>query len=263
MGLKEGKAGLPEEGCSKRAEWILPDQGQNGFPETAFCSGKESLPFGAVLFEQFLPAIESPDRDLKTLTDLFHRAKMKGVFCQNSQDEEEAVTVVGNDGIRQDRMCGQRPAAIAGQSADKQVDFADMTIHEFDQGTAVVRMDAQVSPAAAVRTGLRSRDQMGQMIPDDYFAGPFFTNKVAFDQVLSYHNNASRSMSRNGVIPVQDIALCLEEERILGEMWVLPPLLLSGNQYRGDRASWARKKRAAKSGTLKEADIGNSDFNSL
>jgi len=98
------------------------------------------------------------------------------MFCEDPENEEQAVAAVGYDGIRKNGMSGLRPALIAYQAANTQPDFHRMTGSEFNQCATVVSMDMQFTFASTVRAGLHTRLQMLHIFIENGFSRPFFVN---------------------------------------------------------------------------------------
>lgn len=93
-------------------------------------------------------------------------------------------------------------------------------------------MDVQFAFAPAVGTGLRLRLESVHTILKNGFSGSFFLDKLAIDQVFSYHSYALSTMLS---LEIRAMTLCkawwcMEEEPIFAETWVLPPFLLSTNK---------------------------------
>lgn len=113
---------------------------------------------------------------------------------QNPEDEEEAVSAVRDDGIRQDGMGGGRLAPIADQAADTDIDRFRMPFNEIDQGSAIVSVDAQLAFAPTIRTSLRLWPETVHAVLKNDFSGSFFPDKLAINLVLSYHSHALGTM---------------------------------------------------------------------
>jgi hypothetical protein len=102
--LKEREARQLEKGGGKRREGRFPDKGQEGGFQVCFRGGQKALPFGTVVMEQALPAVESSDRDPVHFTDPFDRPETDGVLRQNTQDEKEAVAAVRDNRVGKHSM---------------------------------------------------------------------------------------------------------------------------------------------------------------
>lgn len=140
-----------------------------------------------MFIKELLPAIESAKGNLKYLAGFFDRTQVQGVLSEGTKDEEEAVSAVRDDGIRKDGVGGMRIALIAGKAADADADLHRMTVKEFDQGAVVVSVDMKIPFASTIRAGLSSWLQMPHVFIKNSFSESFFANKLAIDQVLSYH----------------------------------------------------------------------------
>ena len=143
-----------------------------------------------MLFKELLPAEEGLEGDIKGFADLLHGTQPEGVFCQDTEDKEQAVPAVRDNGIREDCVCRWTLALSTGQAAYAETDLHRPAIDEFDQGAVIVGVDPHLAPATAVRTDLGFRPEMIHTTPENRFPGSFFPDKLAIDQVLSYHNSA-------------------------------------------------------------------------
>ena len=109
---------------------------------------------------------------------------------QDAEDEEQAVPAVGDDGIREYGVRGRLLTLMADQAADAKAGLYGPAINEFDQRAVIVAVDTHLSAAPAVRTDLGFGAKVVCTLLKNGFSGTFFTNKLAIDQVLSYHNSA-------------------------------------------------------------------------
>ena len=91
-------------------------------------------------------------------------------------------------------MRGRTLALTADQTADTQAGLHGSAIDEFDQGPIIVGVDAHFASAPTARTDFASRAEVIHTTLKNGFFGSFFTNKLAIDQILSYHNIALRTM---------------------------------------------------------------------
>ena len=112
------------------------------------------------------------------------------MFCQHTENEEQAVSAVGDDGIRQYSMSGWISALMADQAADTQAVSGRFSINEVYQSTVIVGVNAKLTFAATERTGRGLRAKTVHTFLKNRFSGSFFPDKLAIDQVLSYHNSA-------------------------------------------------------------------------
>ena len=158
-----------------------------------------------MLFKELLPPEGGLQGNVKDLADFLCRAESESVFRQDAENKKQAVPAEGDKRIREHRVSGRTLAPPADQAADTQAGLHGSAIDEFDQGPVIVGMDAHLSLAPAVRTGLGSRPQMSHTTLKNRFCGSFFTNKLAIDQVLSYHNSALRTMRS---LEIRAMTLC-------------------------------------------------------
>ncbi len=109
---------------------------------------------------------------------------------QNTKDEKEAVLFIRNDRIKEDSMGG-----TAGADDPQYSDPGDdrLPIYEVDQVTVIISMDMAVSLTLTVRAGLLFGVEKRHVFAQQKFSRPFFTNKLAIDQILSYHNKCIES----------------------------------------------------------------------
>ena len=101
---------------------------------------------------------------------------MKGMFCENAENEEQTMPAVRDDRVRKNGMSGLGTALTACQTADTQPDFYRTTVYKFDQRTTVISMDMQFAFASTVRAGLHTRLQMLHIFIENGFTAPFFVN---------------------------------------------------------------------------------------
>ena len=154
MRLEQGKSGQLEEEKGKCAKRVCSDEFQYGCLKISLYRREEALPFSAVLFKKLLPPEEGLEGDIKDLTDPFYRPQTESMLGQDTEDKEQAVSAVGNDGIREYSVRRRAFTLPADQAADTQADLYRPAIDEFDQGPAIVSVDAHFSPAPAEWTDL-------------------------------------------------------------------------------------------------------------
>ena len=111
------------------------------------------------------------------------------MFSQNPKDKEEAVPAIGNDGIRQYSMCGRMLTVAANEAEDAEAGLHWFPTNNINQSTTIVGMDTAFTLAATVRTGLSVGAQTIHALPENRISTSFFTDNLANDRVLSYHNN--------------------------------------------------------------------------
>lgn len=68
---------------------------------------------------------------------------MERVFRKDAQDEEKAVSAVGNDRIRKDGMRSRPLAMGTDQPADPKAYLLGLSIKELDKSTAIISMNTQ------------------------------------------------------------------------------------------------------------------------
>jgi hypothetical protein len=113
-------------------------------------------------------------KEFEHFADPFDGAQTNGGLCQDAKDKEKAVSAVGNDRIRQDRVRGRSLTLMADQTADTQAGLHRMTVNEFDQGAVVVGVDTHASFTATIQTDLRCRTEMVHTFTEMSFSGFFF-----------------------------------------------------------------------------------------
>lgn len=155
--------------------------------------------------KEFLPPEESLEGDIKGLADPLYRPETEGVLGQNAKDEEQAVPAVRDDRIREHSVSGRTPALPADQTADTEADLYGPATDEFDQGPVIVGVNAHLSCAPTERTDLRAGPEVIHTSLKNRFSGSFFPDKLAIDQILSYHNSALRTMRS---LEIRAMTLC-------------------------------------------------------
>ena len=174
MGLQDRKCRLSDERSGEGAEWIFSDQFQDGILQTGFHGGQKPLPLPSMLVVELLPSVEGSEGDFEHFADPVDGAQTNGVLCQDAKDKEQAVSAVGNDRNRQDRVRGRSLTLMADQTADTQAGLHRMTVNEFDQGAVVVGVDTHASFTATIQTDLRCRTEMVHTFTEMSFSGFFF-----------------------------------------------------------------------------------------
>ena len=101
---------------------------------------------------------------------------MKCMFCEDPENEEQAVAAIRNDRVRKNGMSGLRTAMTACQAADTQPYFYWMTVNEFNQCATIVSMDMQFASVSTVRAGLHACLHMLHVFIENGFSRPFFVN---------------------------------------------------------------------------------------
>lgn len=194
MGLQKGEAGQAKEGRGKIAERIGSDEFEDGSLQIGLHGCKEPLPFPPMFFKELLPPEEGLQGNIKDFADSLDRAEPEGVLSQDAEDKEQAVPAVGDNGIREHSVRGRMLTPAADQAADAQTDLHRPSIDEFNQGPAIIAVDPHLASASTARTDFVSGLKMIHTTLKNGFSGSFFTDKLAIDQVLSYHNSALRTM---------------------------------------------------------------------
>ena len=101
------------------------------------------------------------------------------------------MTAVGNNRIRQNRVCGGRLAVLADDTWNTNIDFLRSPVNELNQGTPVILVDVAIPPASAQWASFRFRAGGIQTLFNKCLATTkYFSDKVAFDRILSYHSIA-------------------------------------------------------------------------
>ena len=155
--------------------------------------------------KEFMPPEERLEGDIKDLTDPFYRPEMESVLGQDAENQEQTVPAVRDDGIREHSVSGRTLTLPADQTTDTQADLYGLATDEFDQGPVIEGVNTHLSNAPAERTDLKSRPEMIHASLKNRFSGTFFTNKLAINQVLSYHNSALRTMRS---LEIRAMTLC-------------------------------------------------------
>ena len=160
VGLEKGETGLPYERSGKRAEGVLAQEIKERGLQVHARGIKKALPFLPMLFKEFLPSVESPDRDIKGFADPFHRSEAEGVLCEDAEDKAEAVAAVRDDGIREEGMCcGRISAERTDEATDAQDSLYRFVINEVDHGALVIAMYVKTA-VPAVRADCPMGTQM-------------------------------------------------------------------------------------------------------
>jgi hypothetical protein len=140
--------------------------------------------------EKLLPSVKGGEGDLKHLADLFYGPDMEEMFCEHTEYEKQAMLPVRNYRVKKD---GMRSPAGADDPEDPDPCHNRPAIHEVDQPAVIIPMDTAVSFALTVRAGLLFRAEMWHIFAQEQFSRLFFTNKLAIDQIFSYHSKCIES----------------------------------------------------------------------
>ena len=112
------------------------------------------------------------------------------MFREYTEHEEQTVLPVWYYRIKKD---GVRSSAGADDPDDPDPGHKRAAIHEVNQTTGIIAMDTAVAFTLTVRAGLLFRAKMCQIFAQEQFSRLFFTNKLAIDQILSYHSKCIES----------------------------------------------------------------------
>lgn len=124
----------------------------------SFITGEQTKPFLFMGFPEGKPFIELVPGDAKSFTEQFDGIKPGKVFPKDTQDKEQAVAAVRNDGVRKDGM--GMITAVTEDPEDTQVILFVLPCPEINDGTPVVVMYVAVSGASTDGTGLQLRLKM-------------------------------------------------------------------------------------------------------
>jgi len=156
------------------------------FYKTGLDGRKSPLPFPTVLFEELFPSMKCGDADVKDFADLFRGHAVQEMFCKHPENKEEAVLFIRDDRIEQDGV-----SCLAGLAEDAQhsdLRYNGMSVHKVDEIPFVVGKDTAPSLGFTIRAGFRFRPKGNHVLVKEYLSGFNHADKVAIDQVLSYHD---------------------------------------------------------------------------
>ncbi len=94
--------------------------------------------------------------DGKTFTELFHGCPAGEEFGEDTKDEEQPITGVGNDQIRKDSV--GMPTA-ADQTEDANIMADSLPLNEINDPAPIISMDAAVASGTTNRTGFQFRTE--------------------------------------------------------------------------------------------------------
>lgn len=156
------------------------------------CKTEEPLPLQTMSFKELLPPIEGPFGDSEELADPFDRTQMNAAFREDTDDEEQAVPAVRDNGIRKHGM--RRFTLRTEEPWYTEAGFHYLTIHDVNQLAVVVGKGAAFTSAAADRAGLRFWPKAPCALIEKKLSGSLLKDKLAIDPILSYHNSALDTM---------------------------------------------------------------------
>lgn len=123
--------------------------------------------------------------DLIDLTYTIHGFSPEEMFCQDPEYEKKTVLFIWNYRVKQDGVCGTTGtdhAKYSESGCDR------MPIHEIDQIPVIIGKYLAIPFSATIRACFNSRAEGYHILFKEYFTGLFNFNKLAINQVLSYHN---------------------------------------------------------------------------
>ncbi|HBA49024.1 MAG TPA: hypothetical protein DCZ91_14745 [Lachnospiraceae bacterium] len=154
MGLEEGPGKTADKGGGKIRISRLGGQGLQEGKARGFHGGKHAEPFLLLYPEELQPPVQLVKGDGEACAEPFHSGKVQEILRQDTEEEEQTVTGVGDDEIRED---GVGMAAGADETHDAEAVPDRDAVHEVHQGTVIVGMDPAGAFRATAGTGLKFR----------------------------------------------------------------------------------------------------------
>ena len=158
MGLEEGLGKTADKG---RGEIRIGRVRKKGFEEGEAGSlhgGKRAEPFLLLHPEEPQPAAQLGKSDGEAFAELLHGRQAQEILCQDTEEEEQAVTGVGDDEVREDGM-GMAAGTDEAHDAEAVADWG--AAYEIDQGTVIISMDPAGPLCTTAGTGLQLRAESG------------------------------------------------------------------------------------------------------
>lgn len=154
MGLEEGFIETAYKGGGKIRIGRPCEQRFKKRKTGGFEGGKNTEPFLFLGFENPKPAVELGKGNGEAFAELFHSGEAQEILRQDTEDEEQAITGVGNDKVGEN---GMGMAAGADQAEDAEIVADNGTVYKIGQGTAIVSMDPAGAFRATAGAGLKFR----------------------------------------------------------------------------------------------------------
>ena len=158
MGLEEGLRKMADKGGGEIRIGCLRKKGFQERKAGSLHGGKHAEPFLLLRPEELQPAAQLGKGDGEAFAEPLHCGGAQEVLSQDTEDEEQAVTGVRDDKVRED---GVGMAAGTGQAQDGEAVADRSTAYEINQGTAVVGMDPAGTLCPTAGTGRKFRTEPG------------------------------------------------------------------------------------------------------
>ena len=158
MGLEEGLRKTADKGGGEIRIGRLDEKGFQERKAGSLHGGKRTEPFLLLQPEKLQPSVQLGKGDGEAFAEPFHGRNAQEILGQDTEDEEQAVTGVGDDEVRQD---GMGTAAGTDEAQDAKAVADGGAVYEIHQGTPVVSMDTAGALYPAAGTGLQLRMEPG------------------------------------------------------------------------------------------------------
>ena len=150
VGLQEGQTGLQKEGTGKVTVRGSKDEAFQEIETALLQRVQYPQPQLPVFPEKSQPTVKSGRGDAKTFADLWNRQHVPEVYEKHTQDKEQAVGFIGDDGVGKN---GMGTAAGALHTVNGDYSFGGFSADKVNDVSVIGREGSTVTGAPAHRAG--------------------------------------------------------------------------------------------------------------
>ena len=158
MRLEEGLCKTADKGGGENRIGRLGEKGLQEGKAGSLHGGKHTKPLLLVCLEEPQPPAQLGKGDGEAFAELLHSGKAQEILREDAEEEEQAISGVRDDEVRED---GMGMAAGADEAYDAEAVSDSPSTHEVHQGAAIVSMDPAGALRATAGTGLQFRAESG------------------------------------------------------------------------------------------------------
>ena len=151
VGLQEGFRKTADEGTGKVRIGRLRVQEAEEGKAGGFHGRKHTQPLLLLHLEKPQPAVQLGKGDGEAFAELLNCGKVQEILRQDTEDEEQAITGVGDDEVRED---GMSMAAGTDEAEDAEAVSDGGAADEVNEGAVIVGMDPAGAFCPTAGTGL-------------------------------------------------------------------------------------------------------------
>ena len=158
MRLEEGLCKTADKGGGENRIGRLGEKGLQEGKAGSLHGGKHTKPLLLVCLEEPQPPAQLGKGDGEAFAELLHSGKAQEILREDAEEEEQAISGVRDDEVREDGM-GMAAGTDEAHDAEAVADWG--ATYEVHQGAAIVGMDTAGAPGSATGTGLQFRTESG------------------------------------------------------------------------------------------------------